>query len=714
MAKNMKLIALACAASLGSAQLSGQEGGTAKVLELLNTIKTELETEGKSDDDVNTKMNNWCGDEDRDKNLAINMGKDLITQLESIIHENTLDSKRLATELTITERILSKNQESLESATSQHTKTVDETDKAQADMDLYIKQLKRAEVKLTKLPGSKPAFLSMEDNADIKDAVQLIKTIQEKFPSRLAGSISKHQALPADLGADLSLLGGPMAPGEADKDNQNNKVKGIITGMKEQFERDFAESEKAEAAARETFAGLETSKKEEIAAVEAQILSKNSQKAQAEENAAQSTENLGVAKKDLASNEQFLGDVTAKCKVHKKEYKVRADARKTELAAVVEALKILSTPAAADLFGKTFKTEGENAFLQIQSSAQHEDKAKALVSEAKAVVKSIRSGVTKEKLDGFERVKKAIEKLHVEITDKKLAEVKKRDSCTDRVNKNNAEVTKYTRDTGDKETLKAKIKKDIEEVTALLESEAKAIKDLTAQLKNADEEREKQKDVFIQTVKDQQATQKVLKNAIVVLEREYNKNALLQKKVDPVEQPDQVGAVKPPTPEEFAAMEPNRKSKSVLGLIHLILKDAENLEESAKTAEETAIEDYKQFSKDTKATVQTKKLNIVAQESNKGNAERALFNAKSDIFSLKETLESLEQTKATLGEECNFLLDNFTVRQEAFAQELKALTDAKSILSGANLGLMSKSQDTENDISAAQEAKDMQLLSVKL
>jgi len=47
-------------------------------------------------------------------------------------------------------------------------------------------------------------------------------------------------------------------------------------------------------------------------------------------------------------------------------------------------------------------------------------------------------------------------------------------------------------------------------------------------------------------------------------------------------------------------------------------------------------------------------------------------------------LQNLANYAAEVHKSCDFVMDNFTARQEARAQEVEALRQAKSVLSGAD------------------------------
>merc|ERR1719462_163303 len=76
----------------------------------------------------------------------------------------------------------------------------------------------------------------------------------------------------------------------------------------------------------------------------------------------------------------------------------------------------------------------------------------------------------------------------------------------------------------------------------------------------------------------------------------------------------------------------------------------------------------------------------VNKESNKAEKEADKSYAHTEAENTQGELESLGNAAGDVHKSCDFTLKNFAVRQEARDQEVNALRQAKSILSGANFG----------------------------
>jgi len=70
----------------------------------------------------------------------------------------------------------------------------------------------------------------------------------------------------------------------------------------------------------------------------------------------------------------------------------------------------------------------------------------------------------------------------------------------------------------------------------------------------------------------------------------------------------------------------------------------------------------------------------------KAQTERVKTETEEALAGTMKDLEGLSAYLASLHGDCDYVVKNFDIRQEARAQEIEALQQAKQILSGAQLG----------------------------
>merc|ERR1712232_795541 len=167
---------------------------------------------------------------------------------------------------------------------------------------------------------------------------------------------------------------------------QSGEIFGILRQMKETFEANLSDAQKAE-----------------IAAGQSQIDTKTQELADTDEKLAQAKEDIEDTRNSLAAGEKFLMMLKEKCQMTDKEWEERQKTRQLEMEAVSKALAILSGDDAHDLFTRTFNP----ALLQETSSMQSKRRAQAskLLKAAAAKLKNPRLATLayKVRLDAFTR-----------------------------------------------------------------------------------------------------------------------------------------------------------------------------------------------------------------------------------------------------------------------------------------------------------------------
>jgi len=287
-------------------------------------------------------------------------------------------------------------------------------------------------------------------------------------------------------------------------------------------------------------------------------------------------------------------------------------------------------------------------------------------------------------LDAFTKVKAAIDKMVTQLGEEKVAEVKKKDYCVDKLNENELTTEKHVRNKADTQSKIAGLESTIGELTETLATLKKEIDEMNIQIKRAGEDRELVNRDFQATVADQRETQKLLNKALTVLKAVYvnqksAKSAALGQQRTAIEEFDNAP---PPPPPGFKDYSQNKGGGGAVGLLEQILGDAKVLEAEAIKDEQNAQQTYEKMIRDTNKSIQSKQNAITNKSEDKAKAEGDLGNAKSDLEATNTELETLGNSKGALKLDCDFLLKNFDLRQQARDEEIEALRQAKAILSG--------------------------------
>jgi chromosome segregation ATPase len=148
--------------------------------------------------------------------------------------------------------------------------------------------------------------------------------------------------------------------------------------------------------------------------------------------------------------------------------------------------------------------------------------------------------------------------------------------------------------------------------------------------------------------------------------------------------------VKPPPPPEApgAFVKKTEESNGVIAMIDLLIKDLDKEMTVSTTEEKDAQADYETFMKDSADKRADDSKTLADKEAALADAKAALEKTTEEKASTTKELMATLQYIQSLHNECDWLLQYFTVRAEARASEVDALGKAKAVLSGADYSLV--------------------------
>lgn len=614
-----------------------------KVVNLLKKMADELENEAEADDKIYADMQCWCTTNDGEKTDAIAAAEKKIKALNASIEELTATSSRLGAEIEEHGTEIEEQTSSLNAAIEQRKKEVENFKADEADLLNSIDGLTRAKEALAKHnPQS-----------------ELLQTALGDLPRRYLSLLQLNQPVAAKS-----------------YNNRSGEIFGVLSNMLETFQDNLTSSQDEENSRQSDFEKLKASKEAEIAATTELKNTKEVAKGDTDSKNNADKKDLKETKETLSGDESFLLDLKERCRLTDREYENRVKTRGDEIDAVHKAIEILNSDEAHENFANTVHS---TSFLQTRVSGSMRlrgiSAARVLaIAGEKYSNPRLMMLAAATRLNAFTKVKAAIDTMINDLRKEKEDEVKLRDWCVASLNEN-------AKDKKDEENEQEQLTASVGDHTNEIKRLSDEIADLKSRvstanknLKHASEEREKENIEFQQMVSEQHAAQATLKRAIEVLSAFYEKQgeALIQQ--------DPAG---PAPPVGFKAYEKNSASKAVLAMINQVAEDSEALVKEAVQDETEAQITYETFTNETNKSVermrhetQTKKGQKAKKEGERSSDHRALTASKKE-------LASLEQKDKDLHGNCDFVLRNFTLRQESRDQEVEALQKAKAILSGS-------------------------------
>merc|ERR1719424_2062659 len=267
-------------------------------------------------------------------------------------------------------------------------------------------------------------------------------------------------------------------------------------------------------------------------------------------------------------------------------------ARADEIAAVSEAISILSDDDAHDNFGKTL------GFVQIDNrkrgTAVLQAAAKKTGSADLARLAASATNALKAKSDVFDKIDESIDGLIAGLKETQAEEVVMKDGCYDKIRENEKAYLVKQREVKELTAFIDEAVATVEKIEKEMVVHAAEIKESKKQMDVASEEREGQNKEFQTAVSEQRAAQAVLKKALARLQAFYKEKGSQPTLVQSLLQ-SEPGAAAPPPPEGFKKLETNKGATGVMALIQNVIDDAAEMEKDALTAETDAQKAYEEF-----------------------------------------------------------------------------------------------------------------------
>jgi len=417
---------------------------------------------------------------------------------------------------------------------------------------------------------------------------------------------------------------------------------------------------------------------------------------------------LSATQAQRSADVKFLSNLKLQCNDLDAQMAARTAARQAELSAVGEAIGVLTADdnrealarttsfvqmstgvqlkkrarALKVLLGSKDSDDGKDLLSQWENNAggiqltnpfmDSESYAAKLESHKKQQLAALAVSVS---LDSFDKVKKAMDALVAQLKKEKVADVEQKDFCDKEFRGSDKNLQKNKNNASDLEALIASLDAQLEGLRGEIAEATAAVATNQVEIKKAGQEREEENHAFQMTVRDERATQEILRKALAKLKAFYGKGAALL-------QQQQAGSQTPPV--AFTPLNSNAGASPVLALIEKVVQDSVDTEKEATTDETSAQAHYETFVKDASAAIDSLR-ELIAQKGDAAAtkaADRAA--AASDLSEATNAGDKLTQYRQDLHGQCDFIRAQFGARAEARENEIEAIGEAKAVLTGAH------------------------------
>eukprot|EP00933_Yihiella_yeosuensis_P026246 TRINITY_DN2036_c0_g2_i1.p1 TRINITY_DN2036_c0_g2~~TRINITY_DN2036_c0_g2_i1.p1 ORF type:complete len:705 (-),score=242.46 TRINITY_DN2036_c0_g2_i1:87-2201(-) len=666
-----------------------QGNAVRKVVGLLQDMQAKIEEEQAFDQKVYDKMSCWCTTNIDDKTKAIASGNARVIYLTGHAEKLSADIGTFIAESKNLKKDIQKGKVAIDQANKLRADQKAEFQAIEKDVLDTVSQLIDAEATIQASIAEEPeegkkAALLQTNLA--KTSATLAKL--QKEVARTAGYLAfsernsnvddflKNPTFRSSGGAIFLQRSG--APGADD-------ALGVVSGVKADYIYNLGALRTQETERFQSYMKLVTAKEAELKANEKQLQAKIEATAKAEQQKADEAAEIEETKKTIGEDTVFLKSVQEKCRLVDKEWEERQKTRADEQEAISKAIEVLDGDEARESFTSALT---HSSFIQI-SSAKNDEKhrrdaaAAALTQVGSRLDARLMTLAMRTKLDGFDRVKTAIQEMIDALKVEQQNEVKQRDYCIDSLNENELNTQENNQT---KESLSAKMAelkatmKSAKDEADVLQAE---VDEMDKQILLAEQNREEENKAYQPVIKEQRVVQVILAKAAKVLKGYYD---IPEEGASLVQVNEHRGQVPPADmlakPQDFKEYKQQSGGYAVISLIEGLINDSKKLEAESMEAERQSQKSYEQLVTEAKATIASKKQAIVELlEQRSLNEEDLMETTESHSFTTNE-LAQLANSKKQLHEQCDWVLKNFEVTQKARGEEMESLRLAQGILSG--------------------------------
>jgi len=269
----------------------------------------------------------------------------------------------------------------------------------------------------------------------------------------------------------------------------------------------------------------------------------------------------------------------------------------------------------------------------------------------------------------FSKVITMIEDMLARLKQEASAEADHKAWCDEQLKSNKLKrekkSTKVQELTAELEDLGVKIEDTGKAVETLVQEQA----ELAKAMKEATEQREKEKKANAEAIADAKAGSAAVKKALVVLKEFYSDTSasLLQQ-----------GSGQVPEMAEYKGM--HGRNKGVVGMLEVIDSDFVRLQGTTEAAEEQAVKEYKEFMGDAQADKKMKHEKEVKLRLQKDADEFEASQTKKDLEQNQQALDKANQYYEDLKPSCLEVHVSYEERAARRKEEIAALKEAYNIL----------------------------------
>jgi len=473
--------------------------------------------------------------------------------------------------------------------------------------------------------------------------------------------------------------------------------------MKEDFETNLKEAEEDEAKAEASFKSLQASKSKEISVASQAIESKMVRSGELAVSIVQTKDGLEDAKAELEDTTKFLASLKKQCAAKETENAASTKSRADEVAAIGQAIGILNSDEALDIFKKSSAAfaqqsqQGEGQiFLQRSAhKARRAAHAQAILAETAAknkspVVKLMLLSLNK-KLNhrarrlsskgNFDEIVKMIDDMIAVLGKETVEDEKQKEWCVNELDEADDEKKGHEDALSGFEAKESDLEDAIAGVKEEIETLGKEIAEIDKATVLATEQRKEEHADYYDSMTMNSAALQLLAKAKDKLAKFYS---FVQQDAETDQDTESPTFVQVRAHRSLDASKASAASGSgIIALLDQLMNDLKMGAQDAENSEKSDQKDYEELMAESKNTRTADAEAITDKKTTMADMEIKLQEVKGKKDMATDDLMQTNEVIKDLHKSCDFLLQNFDLRKEDRQNEVDSLNNAKAILSGA-------------------------------
>jgi len=657
-----------------------------RVAELLTGLSKKIEEDGKAEAKLFKAYECWYKQTTAEKTQSNTEADARIETLTTFIDDVTNGRIEFTTERQDREKELAEIIAQMEKAKDLREKEKTDFEAAKDEMNKAISALAEAVGILGNAAPVQGSFLARRFNQ--RKALELAKT-------ELAAADYKFLEHALDMQPekkDWEKLN-KKATFKAKYKARSGEIQKTLDDMLKTFEANLGDAEKKEEEAVESYTKLTESKQTQRDEVEQALLDLTEENGARGMSLKEAEEEKELLEGQVENDKRYIKEVHEAFDIKLDEFKERKRLRTEEVASISEAIGILRSDDARDLFKKSFQSQGY-FFTQLEKKTDAKvQKALATIyssyKEAGASVQQMGKVTARlaRAVEGVSDVITSIEEMLKELDTEAGDDLEWKEECETSTMNNQKDALQQSRIMDDetatierKEALMAELKDKI----AVADKE---IADTRAQIEEATRVREAENAEYEKSKGDDERAVELITMAIDALKNFYTDNNLaLVQSVASAEKSAAPGKAPAPPPTTWSSEYGGERDEhnGVVGILDLIKEDVKKDIATAKAEEEASLKAYNEFKAESEAKIESLDTQIDGYDASHATAETEKSDAQVAHGEAEKLLKSTMATLAAEKPDCDFIAVNFDVRKDNRQKEVDGLKKAKTILEGGS------------------------------